>query len=321
MRAAACHDLGHTQFRAIAMHKTAPRFVTPRNPGQPLDLVLVLATQIDETALTAEAADIAASATGSTQDLLRAVACMDLTTLSGDDTPARVQQLCARARQPLPDAVLARHGATGLTVAAICVYHQMIAPALDALSNSGIPVATVSAGFPHGLSPFDTRVAEIRASVAAGATEIDIVIARHHALTGDWPALYDEIRAFRTACGDAHLKVILATGELGTLTTVARASQVAMMAGADFIKTSTGKEKTNATPPVALTMLQQIAAYHARTGFRVGFKPAGGISTADAALGYMALVEPELGEDWLTPALFRFGASSLLGDIEMVLGE
>jgi len=303
------------------MHSALPRHVTPRNPGQPLDLGLIQATRIDETALTTQAAGIAAAPPPDrTWDLLRAVACMDLTTLSGDDTAARVQQLCARAQQPLPDSVLTRHGACGLTVAAICVYHQMIAPARAALSGSGLPVATVSAGFPHGLSPFDTRVAEIRASVAAGATEIDIVIARHLALTGDWPALYEEIRAFRTACGDAHLKVILATGELGTLTTVARASQVAMMAGADFIKTSTGKEKVNATPPVALTMLRQIATYHARTGFRVGFKPAGGISTASAALGYMALMRAELGEDWLTPALFRFGASSLLGDIETVLG-
>ena len=294
------------------------------NDRTPLDLDLVAARQYDAAAVTARAEAIVAG--GDLPDdaraarLLRAVACMDLTTLSGDDTAARVRDLCARARAPLPPAVLARHGVKdAISVAAVCVYHQMIAPARAALAGCDIPVAAVSAGFPHGLSPLSVRVAEVEASVAEGAAEIDIVIPRHLALSGDWPTLYDEIRRLRRACGDAHLKVILSTGELGTLTTVARTAQVAMMAGADFIKTSTGKEKVNATLPVSLTMLDEIAAHHARTGHRVGFKPAGGISTARDALAYMALVEAVLGAAWLTPDLFRFGASSLLQDIEATL--
>lgn len=294
-----------------------------RNPGQPFDQDLVLSITVDTPTIEAEAEATAARFTPEGADqtswLLRAIGCMDLTTLSGDDTPERVQRLCARARQPMPETALQRYNAAGLTTASVCVYHEMIVHALEALVGSDIPVAAVSAGFPHGLSPLSLRIAEIEASVAAGATEIDIVIARRHALLGDWSALYEEIRAFRTACGDAHMKVILATGELGSLTTIARASQVAMMAGADFIKTSTGKEKVNATLPAALTMLRQIAGYHARTGFQIGFKPAGGISTARAALDYIALVEAELGEAWITPTLFRFGASSLLDDIEVVL--
>ncbi|WP_135506657.1 deoxyribose-phosphate aldolase [Roseovarius aestuariivivens] len=292
----------------------------PRNPGTPLDLHAVEARAFDDTRLGSEAREIAARFDPSPDDrtrwLLRAVACMDLTTLSGDDTPQRVRALCARARQPMHADFLERLGAADLTVAAVCVYHAMIAPALAALNGSGIPVSAVAAGFPHGLSPLSARVAEIEASVAAGATEIDVVIARHLALSADWPALYEEIRTFREACGTAHMKVILATGELGSLSTVACASQVAMQAGADFIKTSTGKEKVNATLPAALIMLREIRGYHAATGFRVGFKPAGGISTAALALDYLALVRAELSDEWITPALLRFGASSLLDDIE-----
>ncbi|MEZ5673840.1 MAG: deoxyribose-phosphate aldolase [Thalassovita sp.] len=251
--------------------------------------------------------------------LCRAISCIDLTTLAGDDTAGRVQRLCAKARQPVRADILDALGMQGLTVGAVCVYHDMIAPAVDALAGSGIPVAAVSTGFPAGLSPFNLRVAEIEQSVQAGADEIDIVISRRHVLTGNWQALYDEMKTFRAACGDAHVKAILATGELGSLRNVARASLVCMMAGADFIKTSTGKESVNATLPVSLVMIRAIRDYYDRTGIRVGYKPAGGISKAKDALVYLSLIKEELGNRWLHPDLFRFGASSLLGDIERQL--
>ncbi len=251
--------------------------------------------------------------------LLRAVTMIDLTTLSGDDTPGRVRRLCAKARQPVRADILAALDMPPITTAAVCVYHEMVAPAVDALAGSGIPVAAVSTGFPAGLSPFPLRVAEIGASLAAGAREIDIVISRRHVLTGNWQALYDEVREFRAACGPAHMKTILATGELGSLRNVARASLVCMMAGADFIKTSTGKESVNATLPVSLVMMRMIRDYHSRTGVRVGYKPAGGISKAKDALTYLTLLKEELGDPWLSRDLFRFGASSLLGDIERQL--
>jgi len=253
--------------------------------------------------------------------LLKAISCIDLTTLSGDDTPDRVRRLCAKARQPVRQDLLDALGMgdQGVHVGAVCVYHEMVETAVRTLEGSGIPVAAVSTGFPHGLSPFPTRLAEIRASVEAGAQEIDIVITRAHVLTGSWEALYDEIRAFREACGEAHLKTILATGELGTLRNVYRASLVCMMAGADFIKTSTGKEKVNANLPVGLTMVRAIREYMKESGARVGFKPAGGISAAKASLIWLILMKEELGNAWLEPALFRFGASSLLGDIERQL--
>jgi deoxyribose-phosphate aldolase len=246
---------------------------------------------------------------------------MDLTTLAGDDTPGRVRRLCAKARQPVRADILEGLGASGLgiQVGAVCVYHAYVETAVDALRGSGIPVAAVSTGFPAGLSPFPERLAEIRASVEAGATEIDIVITRAHVLTGNWSALYDEVRAFREACGEAHMKTILATGELGTLLNVARASAVCMMAGADFIKTSTGKESTNATLPVGLVMARAIREYRERTGYDIGFKPAGGVRTAKQALDWLILMKEELGDAWLRPDLFRFGASSLLGDIERQL--
>jgi deoxyribose-phosphate aldolase len=210
-------------------------------------------------------------------------------------------------------------GLPPLTTGAVCVYHEMVPGAVDALEGSGIPVAAVSTGFPAGLSPYRLRVQEIGESVKAGAKEIDIVISRRHVLTGNWQALYDEVREFRAACGDAHMKTILATGELGTLRNVARASLVCMMAGADFIKTSTGKESVNATLPVTLTMIRAIREYEAATGYKVGYKPAGGISKAKDALVYMTMMKEELGDRWLMPDLFRFGASSLLGDIERQL--
>ena len=253
--------------------------------------------------------------------LLRAITCIDLTTLAGDDTVGTVQRLCAKARQPVRQDLLDALGMTTKTVhvGAVCVYHEMIAPAVAALAGSGIPVAAVSTGFPAGLSPFETRVREIELSVAAGAAEIDIVISRRHVLEGNWQALYDEIKTFRAACGDAHMKTILGTGDMGTLTDVARASLVCMMAGADVIKTSTGKEPTNATLPVSLVMLRAIRDFHQRTGQIVGFKPAGGIRTAKQALDWLLLVDDELGREWLDASRFRFGASALLGDIERQL--
>ena len=297
----------------------------PRNPGQPLDLDVVRAIRVNRSAAERRAATIPTRRTVKKEWqaawLLKAITLMDLTTLSGDDTAGNVKRLCAKARHPLREDIVDALGARslGVTVGAVCVYHQLVAAAVRALDGSGIPVAAVSTGFPAGLSPFAQRLAEIHASVKAGAKEIDIVITRGHVLTGDWQALYDEVKAFRAACGHAHLKAILATGELATLTNVARASWVAMQAGADFIKTSTGKEGTNATLPVSLVMVRQIREYESATGFKVGYKPAGGIRTAKQSLDYLLLMKEELGDRWLQPDLFRFGASSLLTDIERQL--
>jgi len=253
--------------------------------------------------------------------LLKAISCIDLTTLSGDDTPGRVKRLCAKARTPVRPDILEALGFDHqhLTTGAICVYHEMVETAVEALKGSGIPVAAVSTGFPAGLAPLETRLAEIRASVAAGAEEIDIVISRRHVLTANWKALYDEVKAYRAACGEAHMKSILATGQLGSITKIAKASMVCMMAGADFIKTSTGMEPVNATLPVSLVMIRMIREFYEKTGQKVGYKPAGGISTAKIALQYLVLIKEELGEEWLHPHMFRFGASSLLGDIERQL--
>ncbi|HBN32252.1 MAG TPA: deoxyribose-phosphate aldolase, partial [Rhodobacteraceae bacterium] len=253
--------------------------------------------------------------------LLKAVSLIDLTTLSGDDTENRVHRLCRKAMQPVRQDLLEALGMGDrhLTTGAVCVYHEMVPAAVRALEGSGVPVAAVSTGFPAGLSPLNLRIAEIEASVKAGAHEIDIVISRRHVLTQNWQALYDEMRAFRAACGDAHVKAILATGDLQTLRNVARASLVCMMAGADFIKTSTGKEGVNATLPVSLVMVRQIRDYLDQTGIRIGFKPAGGVSKAKDSINYMVLMKEELGLPWLQPDLFRFGASSLLGDIERQL--
>jgi deoxyribose-phosphate aldolase len=298
------------------------RLHADRNPGFPLELDWVRDIRINRSAVERRAETIAKRRTVKKQWqaawLLRAVTLMDLTTLQGDDTEGTVRRLCAKARNPVRADLLEAIGAAELPirVAAVCVYHSFVATAVGALRGSGIPVAAVSAGFPAGLSPFDQRVAEIHASVAAGAREIDIVVTRSHVLNGDWEALYDEVRAFREACGEAHLKAILAVGELGTLRNVARASMVAMMAGADFIKTSTGKESVNATLPVSLVMVRTLRDYMERTGHTVGFKPAGGVRTAKQALDWMLLMKEELGNEWLTPERFRFGASSLLGDIE-----
>lgn len=297
----------------------------PRNPGLPLDLDRIREQRVNRSAVERRCATLPGRRTVKKQFqaawLLKTIQCMDLTTLSGDDTPGKVRRLCAKARMPLrPDLVDALGvRELGLTTGAVCVYHEMIAPAVEALAGTSIPVAAVSTGFPAGLTPLRIKIAEIEESVAAGAGEIDIVISRRHVLTGDWQALYDEVRAYREACGEAHLKTILATGELGTLRNVARASWVCMMAGADFIKTSTGKEGVNATLPVTLVMLRAIREYHALTGVRIGYKPAGGISKAKDALNYLMLLREELGVPWLQPHLFRFGASSLLGDVERQL--
>jgi deoxyribose-phosphate aldolase len=253
--------------------------------------------------------------------LLRAITCMDLTTLSGDDTEERVRRLCAKARQPLQQELVRALGIEGLEikVAAACVYHLFVETAVHALEGSGIRVAAVSTGFPAGLSPLAERVAEIRRSVEAGADEIDVVITRAHVFGGRWQALYDEVAAFKQACGPVHMKVILATGDLVTLRNVARASLVAMMAGADFIKTSTGKESTNATLPVGLVMARCIREYAQQTGMAVGFKAAGGIRTAKQSTDWLAMMKEELGQPWMRAELFRFGASGLLGDIERQL--
>jgi deoxyribose-phosphate aldolase len=253
--------------------------------------------------------------------LLRAIACMDLTTLSGDDTADRVRRLCAKARQPLQESMVKALGIEELNLhtGAVCVYHTFVETAVRALEGSGIPVAAVSAGFPAGLSPLAERVAEIHRSVEAGASEIDIVITRAHVFNGDWQALYDEVAAFKDACGPVHMKAILGTGDLLTLRNVARASVVAMQAGADFIKTSTGKEAVNATIPVSLVMVRAIREYAERTGYAVGFKPAGGIKTAKDALNWLFVMKDELGRSWLEPSLFRFGVSSMLADIERQL--
>ncbi len=309
------------QMQTEAVH--LPQTVEPRNPGMALDLDWVMRATANRSAIERRAAALPGRRSVKKDHqaawLCRAVTCIDLTTLAGDDTVGRVNRLCAKAWQPVRADLLGALGMEGLTVGAVCVYHDMVAPAVEALAGSGIPVAAVSTGFPAGLSPFHLRVAEIEESVKAGAAEIDIVISRRHVLMGNWQALYDEMRAFRDACGDAHVKAILATGELGTLQNVARASLVCMMAGADFIKTSTGKESVNATLPVSLVMIRAIREYHEATGHRVGYKPAGGISKAKDALVYLALIKEELGDRWVQNDLFRFGASSLLGDIERQL--
>ena len=308
-----------------ARHHETPGDTFARNPGMPLDLDLVLAQRVNRSAVERRAATIPTRRTVKKQWqaawLLRAVTLIDLTTLSGDDTAGNVRRLCAKAMHPLRPDLEDTLGVASLhiTTGAVCVYHQLVSVALDALGDSGIPVAAVSTGFPAGLSPLDTRVAEVRASVAAGAKEIDIVITRGHVLSGNWHALYDEVRLFRDACGDAHMKAILGTGDLATLTNVARASMVAMMAGADFIKTSTGKEGVNATLPVSLVMARMIREYFEQTGNAVGYKPAGGIRSAKNSLEYLYLIKEELGDRWLRADLFRFGASGLLTDIERQL--
>jgi deoxyribose-phosphate aldolase len=295
------------------------------NKGIPLDLNWIQEVRVNTSAVERRAASHVARRTVKKEWqaawLLRAITCMDLTTLSGDDTEDRVRRLCAKAKQPIQRELVEKLGIAelGIKVGAVCVYHTFIETALHALEGSGIPVAAVSTGFPAGLSPLAERVAEIRRSVEAGAQEIDVVITRAHVFGGRWQALYDEVAAFKQACGPAHMKVILGTGDLMTFRNVARASFVAMMAGADFIKTSTGKESVNATLPVSLVMVRAIREYAQQTGMAVGFKPAGGIRNAKQSLDWLAMMKEELGDSWLRAELFRFGASGLLGDIERQL--
>jgi len=313
-------DAGGAQDRALRLHEEPGR-----NAGIPLRADVIPLIRVNRSAVERRAATIPTRRTVKKAYqaawLLRAITCIDLTTLSGDDTPGTVERLCAKARRPLRADLVRALGIEELDikVGAVCVYHAFVPTAVRALEGSGIPVAAVSTGFPAGLSPLAQRIDEIRASVDAGAREIDIVITRAHVLLGHWDALYDEVRAFRDACGDAHMKAILATGELATLSNVARASRVAMMAGADFIKTSTGKEAANATLPVGLVMARMIRAYEADTGYAVGLKPAGGIRSAKSALEWLIMIKEELGDRWLSPSLFRFGASGLLTDIERQL--
>ncbi len=296
-----------------------------RNPGTPLRLDLFENHPVNRSAAERRAATLTARRSIKKEWqaawLVNAIRCIDLTTLAGDDTEGRVRRLCAKARQPLAPHIVEGLGLAGerLTVGAVCVYPTMVAHAVRALAGSGIPVASVATGFPAGLMPLHLRLEEIRWAVAQGAAEIDIVITREHVLTANWAALYDEIAAMREACGGAHLKTILATGELKTLRNVYAASMVAMEAGADFIKTSTGKEGVNAILPVGLVMVRAIRDYRDATGAIVGFKPAGGIRTAKDALNWLLLMKEELGREWMRPALFRLGASSMLGDIERQL--
>jgi deoxyribose-phosphate aldolase len=296
-----------------------------RNPGIEFDPDLFAGIRVNRSAVERRTATIGTRRTVKKDYqaawLLRALSCIDLTTLAGDDTPGRVRRLCQKAMRPVRRDILEALGVSDLniTTAAVCVYHNLIETAVGALEGSGIPVAAVSTGFPAGQIAMPLKLAQITGSVAAGASEIDIVISRGKVLTGDWQGLYDEVQAFRKACGESHLKTILATGELATLSNVAKASWVCMMAGADFIKTSTGKESVNATLPYSLVMVRAIRDYQDLTGFRIGYKPAGGISKAKDALNYLFLMKEELGKQWINPSLFRFGASSLLGDIERQL--
>ena len=296
-----------------------------RNPGILLDLDWVDAVRVNRSAVERRCATLVKRRSikkdWQAAWLLKAVRCMDLTTLSSDDTPDRVRRLCAKAKRPIKQELVTSLGieSLGLTAGAVCVYHAYVETAVKALQGSAIPVAAVSTGFPHGLNSLPRRIEEIRDSVAAGALEIDIVITRAHVFSGNWQTLYDEIRIFREASGEAHLKTILGTGELGSQRNVARASLVCMMAGADFIKTSTGKEPVNATLPVSLVMLRMIRDYQEQTGHRVGFKPAGGIRSAKQALEWQILLKEELGNPWLEPELFRLGVSGLLTDIERQL--
>ena len=288
----------------------------PRNEGVPFDRRWALATHVNRSAVERRAATIPTRRT-----VKREIACLDLTTLSGDDTAGNVRRLCHKARQPVRSDLLEALGipTDRIQVAAACVYHRWVETACAALDGSGIPVAAVSTGFPAGLTPLAQRIGEIRASLAAGAREIDVVITRAFVLGGQWDAMYEEVAAFRAACGAATLKVILGTGDLATLTNVARASRVTMMAGADFIKTSTGKEVINATLPVGVVMARAIRDYFEETGWMVGLKPAGGIRTAKASLEWLTLVNEELDQRWLAPTHFRIGASGLLTDIERQL--
>lgn len=299
--------------------------ISCHNPGTAFDQAIIDSITVNRSAIEARVNSLgnrrSIKKQWQTAWLLKAISCIDLTTLSPQDTDSKVKRLCDKAKSPIRADIQHMLGIEdlGITTGAVCVYHDFIDTAVNALQGTDIPVAAVSTGFPAGQSSSPTRLQEIKDSVAAGATEIDIVISRGLVLTGQWQKLYEQIKSFKQACGDAHMKTILGTGDISTLGNVAKASMVAMMAGSDFIKTSTGLEATNATLEVSLVMCRMIREYFETTGYRVGFKPAGGIGTAKLALNYLVLIKEELGNDWLTPELFRFGASSLLGDIERQL--
>jgi deoxyribose-phosphate aldolase len=311
------------------MSVTLPEKTIPtareRNPGTPLDLDWVMGAHVNKSAVERRVETLpkrrSIKKEWQAAWLLRAVTCIDLTSLAGDDTSGRIHRLCAKAKQPIRADMLAKLGLDGekITVGAVCVYPNRVKDAVEALRGSGIPVASVATGFPAGQTPLPQRIQEIEQAVEAGAKEIDVVIARNHVLTGDWKSLYDELKKFRETCGNAHMKTILATGDLGSLKQVYQASLVAMMAGTDFIKTSTGKESVNATLEVSLVMTRAIREYQERHGYKIGFKPAGGISSAKQAMAWQSLMKEELGDEWLMNDLFRIGASSLLTDIERQL--
>ena len=298
------------------------------NPGIPLELEMVLDKQINRSAVDRRVQTLTRRRSIKKEWqaawLLKAITMIDLTTLSGDDTPGRVRRLAAKAEQPVRQDILEALGVgeRDLDVAALCVYPNRVRDAVQALHGTGIPVAAVATGFPSGQVPVAPQLEDIEKMIEWGAAEIDIVINRGLVHMGDWQALYGDVRAYREACGTAaHLKTIIEVGELGTLTNVYRASMVCMQAGADFIKTSTGKAKVNATLSSGLVMMRTIRDYYNKTGHRVGFKPAGGIRTAKEALNWLILLKEELGEAWMRPELFRFGASSLLADIERQLSH
>ena len=292
-----------------------------RNPGMPLELDWIKNINVNLSAVQKRVSTLTKRRSIKKEWqvawLIKAITCIDLTTLSGDDTQGNVKRLCAKAKNPIRNDLLELTGINQkITTGAVCVYHELVEFAVSQLKGFNIPVAAVSTGFPAGLTPYEQKIEEIKASVLSGAKEIDIVITRKHVLKNEWEKLYSEVSGYREACGDAHMKAIIATGDLSTLRNVAKASMVCMMAGADFIKTSTGKESTNANLTVGLTMVRQIRDFYDRTGVKIGFKPAGGIKKAKDALNWLILIKEELGEDWLNPNLFRFGASSLLSDIE-----
>ena len=295
--------------------------ILERNPGIPLELDWIKNINVNLSAVQKRVSTLTKRRSIKKEWqvawLIKAITCIDLTTLSGDDTQGNVKRLCAKAKNPIRNDLLELTGINQkITTGAVCVYHELVEFAVSQLKGFDIPVAAVSTGFPAGLTPYEQKIEEIKASVSSGAKEIDIVITRKHVLKNEWEKLYSEVSGYREACGDAHMKAIIATGDLSTLRNVAKASMVCMMAGADFIKTSTGKESTNANLTVGLTMVRQIRDFYDKTGVKIGFKPAGGIKKAKDALNWLILIKEELGEDWLNPNLFRFGASSLLSDIE-----
>ncbi|XP_040583848.1 deoxyribose-phosphate aldolase [Lepeophtheirus salmonis] len=293
------------------------------NPGIPLDLGWIDSVRVNLSLVNRRAKVLPTSRIINGKDkipwLVRAINCIDLTTLAGDDTPSNVHRLVHKALRPLHQDILDELDVDVITVAAVCVYPARVEDAAKSFTKfkRQIPIAAVATGFPSGQYSLKSRIDEIKYAIASGATEIDIVINRTLALKNDWDELYKEVKSMKEACGPKiHMKSILAVGELGTLSNVYKCSLICMMAGSDFIKTSTGKEGVNAILPVGIVMTRAIRDYHERTGFIVGFKPAGGIRTSEDAINWLILMKEELGDMWLCNNLFRIGASGLLTDIE-----